>query len=89
VDYEKPLELIDPISPRTRFRLVLYDESEPIFWRFAVEAEIENLLRRKVWLKSGGHLTIDSTETAVFAARGPDRRVLLVPWQPIHENARK
>ena len=62
VDYEKALELIDLISPRMRSRLVLYDESEPIFERFAVEAEIENLLRRKVWLKSGGHLTLDSTE---------------------------
>jgi len=62
VDYEKALELIDLISPRMRARLVLYDESEPVFERFAVEAEIENLLRRKVWLKSGGHLTIDSTE---------------------------
>lgn len=62
VDYEKALELIDLISPKMRSRLVLYDESEPIFQRFAVEAEIENLLRRKVWLKSGGHLTLDTTE---------------------------
>ena len=41
---------------------MLYDEPEPIFERFAIETEIESLLRRKVWLKSGGHLTIDSTE---------------------------
>lgn len=62
VDYEKALELIDLISPRMRSRLVLYEESEPIFERYSIEAEIENLLRRKVWLKSGGHLTIDQTE---------------------------
>lgn len=62
VDYEKALELIDLIMPRMRSKLVLYDDPEPIFERFAVEAEIENLLRRKVWLKSGGHLAIDSTE---------------------------
>ena len=62
VDYEKALELIDLISPKMRSRLILYDEPEPIFERYAVEAEIESLLRRKVWLKSGGHLAIDSTE---------------------------
>ena len=62
VDYEKALELIDLIMPRMRSRLVLYDEPEPIFERYAIEAEIESLLRRKVWLHSGGHLAIDSTE---------------------------
>jgi len=62
VDYEKAIELIELISPKMRGRLELYDEPEPIFERFAIEAEIENLLRRKVWLKSGGHLTIDQTE---------------------------
>lgn len=62
VDYEKALELIDLMMPKMRSKLVLYDEPEPIFERFAIEAEIEALLRRKVWLKSGGHLAIDSTE---------------------------
>jgi len=62
VDYEKAVELVELISPKMRSRLQLYDDSEPIFKRYAVETELENLLRRKVWLKSGGHLTIDSTE---------------------------
>lgn len=62
IDYEKALELVDLLSPKIRSRIVLYDESEPIFERFAVETEIERLLRRKVWLKSGGHLSIDETE---------------------------
>lgn len=65
VDYEKALELIELISPKMRSRLFLYDEREPIFEHFAVEAEIESLLRRKVWLKSGGHLTIDTTEALI------------------------
>lgn len=62
VDYEKALELIDLISPKMKNRIHLYDEPEPIFERFAIENEIDRLLRRKVWLKSGGHLTIDETE---------------------------
>lgn len=62
VDYEKALELIDLLSPKMKPKLHLYDEPQPIFERFSIEPEIENLLKRKVWLKSGGHLTIDSTE---------------------------
>lgn len=62
VDYEKAMELIELLSPKMKSRIQLYDGSEPIFERFAVETEIERLLRRKVWLKSGGHLTIDETE---------------------------
>ena len=65
VDYEKALELIGLISPRMKSRLHLYDESEPIFERFAIESELDNLLKRKVWLKSGGHLTIDTTEALI------------------------
>jgi len=62
VDYEKALELIELISPKMRSRLQLYDEPEPIFERYSIESEIESLLRRKVLLKSGGHVTFDSTE---------------------------
>ncbi|MFQ3548348.1 MAG: Rne/Rng family ribonuclease [Armatimonadota bacterium] len=62
VDYEKAMELLELISPKMKSKLHLYDDPEPIFERYAVDSEIENLLRRKVWLKSGGHLTIDSTE---------------------------
>ncbi|MCX8053698.1 MAG: Rne/Rng family ribonuclease, partial [Armatimonadetes bacterium] len=62
VDYEKAVELVELISPKMRSRLHLYNEPEPIFERYAIEPEIENLLRRKVWLKSGGHVTFDSTE---------------------------
>lgn len=62
VDYEKAIELIELLSPKMKSRIRLYDEREPIFERYAIESEIERLLRRKVWLKSGGHLTIDETE---------------------------
>lgn len=62
LDYERALELVEMISPRMRSKLVLYEEPEPIFERYSIEPEIERLLRRKVWLKSGGHLTIDETE---------------------------
>ncbi|MHB0999029.1 MAG: Rne/Rng family ribonuclease [Armatimonadota bacterium] len=62
VDYEKAQELVQLISPRQKNRLELYDDEEPIFEHFSIENEIDRLLKRKVWLRSGGHITIDQTE---------------------------
>lgn len=61
-EYHKALEVVDLISPKLRSKIVPYKDSEPIFEHFSLENEIDRLLRRKVWLKSGGHVTIDQTE---------------------------
>ena len=61
-EYQKALEVVNIISPRLRSKLSLYRDPEPIFEHFSLENEIDRLLRRKVWLKSGGHVTIDQTE---------------------------
>jgi ribonuclease G len=72
VDYEKARELVEILSPKMTSRLHLYDDPEPIFERYGVEQEIEDLLRRRVWLKSGGYVTFDITEalTAVDVNTG-------------------
>ena len=62
VEYEKAIEVVNLISPKQRSKIMLYDDSAPIFERFSLETEIDRLLKRKVWLKSGGHVTIDQTE---------------------------
>ncbi|HEY3298646.1 MAG TPA: Rne/Rng family ribonuclease [Armatimonadota bacterium] len=61
-EYKKALELCQLMSPRLKSRVTLYDDPEPIFEHFSVENELERLLKRKVWLRSGGHLAIDQTE---------------------------
>lgn len=61
-EYQKAVELIDLMSPRMRSRLQKHKGDTPIFVQYGVEEAIENLLRRKVWLKSGGYLGIDTTE---------------------------
>lgn len=61
-EYKKALELCQLLSPRLKSRIALYDDPEPIFEHFSVENELDRLLKRKVWLRSGGHLTIDQTE---------------------------
>ena len=61
-EFRKALEVMDLISPKLRSKLVRYREHDPIFEHFNIENEIDRLLKRKVWLKSGGHVAIDQTE---------------------------
>lgn len=61
-DYEKALELVELISPKLKSRVIHYSDPEPIFQRYGIEQEIERLTKPKVWLKSGGYITVDQTE---------------------------
>ena len=48
--------------PELGHRVHLYREPTPLFRARGIEAEIERLLKRRVWMKSGGYLVIDETE---------------------------
>ena len=61
-EYLRTLELLSSISPHLRSRVFLYHGSMPLFESYGAEAQIESVLQRKVWLKSGGYLVIDRTE---------------------------
>jgi ribonuclease G len=61
-EFQKAIEMLEVLSPQLKSRVHLHQESAPLFSRYNIEDEIDRLLRRKVWLRSGGHLTIDSTE---------------------------
>ncbi len=52
-------------NPRTTSRVMVYRDPVPIFYRYGVESQIENINAREVPLKSGGSLVIDSTEALV------------------------
>ena len=64
-DYKQAHELLDFFGPSLKDRVVLYDGDKPIFEHFGLEQEIERLLGRRVWLKSGGYLIIDQAEALV------------------------
>ncbi|MBI2619159.1 MAG: Rne/Rng family ribonuclease [Ignavibacteriales bacterium] len=49
-------------SPDMLNRLELYRGKEPVFDKYGVEKDIQTLLSRKVWLKSGGYIYIEKTE---------------------------
>ncbi|MGE5485331.1 MAG: Rne/Rng family ribonuclease [Ignavibacteriales bacterium] len=62
-EYDRILELLDVISPELKGRVHLFaSKDRSLFELYGLETEIEELLKKKVWLKSGGYLVIDHTE---------------------------
>jgi len=50
------------MSPDMLDRLEHYKGKEPIFDKYGVEKDIQTLMSKKVWLKSGGYIFIEKTE---------------------------
>ncbi|MFQ5530377.1 MAG: Rne/Rng family ribonuclease, partial [Gemmatimonadota bacterium] len=53
------------VSPELLDRVTTFDEDRPIFEAFGVEDELQVAFRRRVDLKSGGHIVIEHTEALV------------------------
>lgn len=66
---EKYWEFIDYISAfaqnEMKVKVKLYQEERPIFEFYNIDQELENALKRKVWLKCGGYLIIEKTEALI------------------------
>ncbi len=58
-------EFLKIANPRARSKVVYYDDPVPLFHRFEIEQQIENIHSRTVPLPSGGSLIIDQTEALV------------------------
>lgn len=71
-DYEKCIEFCSTYLPHIVDKIELHKEAVPIFDHYGIEVEINRALGRKIWLKSGGFITIDQTEalTAVDVNTG-------------------
>jgi ribonuclease G len=50
------------LSPDMVDRLEHYKGREPVFDKYGVEKDIQTLMSKKVWLKSGGYIFIEKTE---------------------------
>ena len=61
-DYRRILEFVDAVMPDSPPRVELYEEGEPIFGRYGIEAQIQKALEPRVWLRSGGYIVVDTTE---------------------------
>lgn len=64
-EYENIVSFINTYMPKQKYEIFLYEDKEPIFDAYGIEMEIDKLLGRKVWLKSGGYIVIDMSEALV------------------------
>lgn len=63
--YRKLMAYLEDVSPNLANRLEFYRLKVPLFESMGIEAEIEKVMRPKVWLKSGAYLIIEKTEAMV------------------------
>jgi len=54
---------VSAVMPRLAPRVHLYDGLTPLFDQHGIETKINRALDRRVWLKSGGYLIFDQTES--------------------------
>jgi len=60
--YDRVLRFVDTFVPHLRNKIHHYKESTPIFDVYGVEMEINRALDKKIWLRCGGYIIIESTE---------------------------
>lgn len=56
------LEHVETFAPKLRDRIQLYTDPIPLFEAHNIEVEISRAIDKKVWLRSGGYIIIESTE---------------------------
>ncbi|MBN8555963.1 MAG: Rne/Rng family ribonuclease [Deltaproteobacteria bacterium] len=61
-EHRRLLRFIRNFNPALRDKVELYQDDTPLFDRYNIEQEIHRILSKRVWLKSGGYLIIETTE---------------------------
>ena len=61
-EYQAIMEFIENFVPSLKYYVELYEGREPLFDAYGIEMEISRALDKKIWLKSGGYIVIESTE---------------------------
>ena len=64
-EYERVVRFAQRFQPSLVRRIKLYSKSTPLYEQFGIQDEINNALKSKVWLKSGGSIVINQTEALV------------------------
>ncbi len=64
-EYERVVRFAQRFQPSLVRRIKLYTKSAPLYEHFGIQDEINNALKSKVWLKSGGSIVINQTEALV------------------------
>ena len=60
--YERLLSFMQMFAPELRNKIIHYDRDVPLFEAYGIEVDINRALDKKVWLRSGGYIIIETTE---------------------------
>ncbi|OGQ95420.1 MAG: ribonuclease [Deltaproteobacteria bacterium RIFOXYD12_FULL_57_12] len=60
--HARVLRFVDTFIPQLRDKIYLYREEIPLFDAYGIEVELGRALEKKVWLRSGGYIVIETTE---------------------------
>ena len=63
--YQEILDYMGRIAPHLKRKVELYHGEVPLLEQTGVEAELERIFQKRIWLKSGGFITVDQTEAMV------------------------
>jgi ribonuclease E len=63
--YREISEYLGQVGPKLKRRIELYRGEVPLLEQTGVEAELERVFQKRLWLKAGGFITIDQTEAMV------------------------
>ena len=60
--YKKLSSFVETFAPHLQEKIIYYDEPAPLFDAYGIETDINRALDKKVWLRSGGYIIIETTE---------------------------
>jgi ribonuclease G len=60
--HERLLGFVSTFAPKLKSRIVHYDGEIPLFEAYGIENAISRAADKKVWLRSGGYIIIETTE---------------------------
>ncbi len=61
-EHERLLRFVSIFAPKLKSRIVHYDGEVPLFEAYGIDAAISRAADKKVWLRSGGYIIIETTE---------------------------
>ena len=88
-------DLVGTISRRSKKRIHVFEDVEPIFDKLNIQKQIDDAFFRQVWLPSGGYLVIDETEAMIAVdvntgrAKKKDNMILQTNVEAAREVARQ
>ncbi len=65
VTHERIKRFVEDMEPRLADRILLDDYAAGLFARFGIDRAMDDALKERVWLKSGGSIVINQTEALV------------------------